>query len=475
MWGIWSSYHPTPVVDPYAGSCYYLIALILLILLSRLLARRSMRKSSLNTVRAAGRFHQILFAMRWLILSIHLVALIWLGWGTVVAYWGSYLGPHFQFALSLVSSIPVFLSWIGLMWAQYPLDRAVREQNAMIQFELGEKVFSPPSLGQYLDVGIRLQILSMIVPIAVALLLRDGLAFLFSLTIIGRWDPEGLLAITISTLATFLIGPELIRWVLPVVRLPDSDLRAGLESMAKRMGLRYRDILLWNTHFAIGNAAVMGVIPQFRYILLSDLLVESMTPAQIQAVFAHEVGHVKHRHMTWYAIFMLVLILWLGNAESLITPVLPNWVPQEILLTITGIMIFFVSFGLLSRAFERQADLFAARHVYEQDAEASTIPLSGITTFNSALEHVARINNMPLDAGQMSTGKNRLTRLYIWLVHHAATWLHGSIRSRMVFLQDLHGNPDDAQRFDRSMAMIRYALVLALLFSGAWLAISMSI
>ena len=41
-------------------------------------------------------------------------------------------------------------------------------------------------------------------------------------------------------------------------------------------------------------------LPHVRYILLSDLLLERMDDEQIEAVFAHEVGHVVHRHMAWY-------------------------------------------------------------------------------------------------------------------------------------------------------------------------------
>ena len=78
-----------------------------------------------------------------------------------------------------------------------------------------------------------------------------------------------------------------------------------LESMAlcRRVGMRYRDILLWRTQNNMGNAAVMGLVPQVRYILLSDLLLETMTESQIEAVFAHELGHIVHRHMAWYIVF----------------------------------------------------------------------------------------------------------------------------------------------------------------------------
>ena len=56
-------------------------------------------------------------------------------------------------------------------------------------------------------------------------------------------------------------------------------------------------MLTWRTRHQIGNAAVMGFIPQVRYILLTDLLLETMSDEQIEAVFAHEMGHVLADHV----------------------------------------------------------------------------------------------------------------------------------------------------------------------------------
>src|SRR5205823_14715197 len=83
--------------------------------------------------------------------------------------------------------------------------------------------------------------------------------------------------------------------------------RARLDAICNRAGVRCRDVLLWRTHHSVGNAAVMGLLPRFRYVLLSDLLVESLPDEQISAVFAHEVGHIRHRHMVWYVLFFIGL------------------------------------------------------------------------------------------------------------------------------------------------------------------------
>ncbi|GIW74945.1 MAG: hypothetical protein KatS3mg104_0008 [Phycisphaerae bacterium] len=109
-------------------------------------------------------------------------------------------------------------------------------------------------------------------------------------------------------------------------------------------------------------------------------------------------------------------------------------------------LVFFVIFGSLSRLFERQADLFAARNVGRTVDDPKVEP-EGVEVFNSALVHVARLNNMPLDASSYSSGRGWLGRGYGWLVHHAGTWLHGSIRSRIEYLRSLLYAPEAAERF----------------------------
>ena len=59
----------------------------------------------------------------------------------------------------------------------------------------------------------------------------------------------------------------------------------------------------------MANAAVIGLLPGWRYVLLSDRLIETMTDAEIEAVFAHELGHIVHNHMAWLVVFFAILIL----------------------------------------------------------------------------------------------------------------------------------------------------------------------
>ena len=113
--------------------------------------------------------------------------------------------------------------------------------------------------------------------------------------------------------ATLLVGvfvslPLVLRLVLGFRPMPGGHLNDRLQAAARRLRFRCR-IFLWNTHGRITNAMVVGVIPRLRYVLLSDRLVEELTPEEVEAVFGHEVGHVKHHHILFYVGFFLLSVL----------------------------------------------------------------------------------------------------------------------------------------------------------------------
>lgn len=200
----------------------------------------------------------------------------------------------------------------------------------------------------------------------------------------------------------------------------------------------------------------MGVMPGMRYILLSDLLLETMTDQQIEAVFAHELGHIVHRHLLWYGVFVVVLMLAFFAAGTTLDAEmaarhLGQWLPPTAIATVLGAGVFFLAFGYLSRRFERQADVFAARTLQETETpgDQSYVGQHGATLFSSALHRVAVVNNIP---------------------ETARSWCHGSIAKRMNYLHDLSLDPAHTFRFDRAMGRVRAMLLTALVVCtfGAW-------
>jgi STE24 endopeptidase len=401
---------------------------------------------------------------------------VWLGWGLFGLGWGDFvldvMGPAGRWSIqtpaALVGVLPALLAWAGLWWSQYPADRALREQSLLSALENGLPVYSPPGLRSYLKANLRLQMLFTVVPVVMLLAAHDLLmvAVLEPLRITPQerpWLNFGLLLVASGGI--FVIAPEILRWVLHTQPLADSPLRRRMEELCRRHKMRYRDILLWRTDHNMGNAAVMGVIPRFRYVLLSDLVLQTMTDEQIEAVFAHELGHVVHRHMLWYLLFVLIFMFALIGPGQWVESHLSfhwlgHWVSRDVAQKLVELVLlvgagatFLLSFGYVSRRFERQADVFAARTMQgeamapmDRDSR-SHVGAHGARIFQSALHRVAVINNIPVAA---------------------RSWCHGSIASRMDYLENLSQNPQRTWAFDRLMSRLYLAMILGLIFSLAW-------
>jgi STE24 endopeptidase len=280
-----------------------------------------------------------------------------------------------------------------------------------------------------------------------------------------QWQVQASILGVGIALIVFMTMPWILRIVLGLQPLPDGPLRDRLFSAARRLHFRCSDILLWNTRGAVANAMVVGIFPFLRYVLLSDRLLEELTPDEVEAVFGHEVGHVKHHHMLYYLVFLLASVGVLG---SLVLPYQNEL--DEILnlrerrdlavlpvVTALGAYIFLV-FGFLSRRCERQADIYGCRAVSCQhavcDGHLNGHPLpegacglcsTGIHTFIQALEKVALLNGISRDKPGF-----------------LQSWQHSTIARRVNFLQTLLTDPKAERRFQRRVFLVKCAFLAVL-------------
>ena len=68
--------------------------------------------------------------------------------------------------------------------------------------------------------------------------------------------------------------------------------------------MSYADILYWPIFGGrMVTAGVMGLISRFRYILITNALFQVLNADEIDAVIAHEIGHIKKRHLLFYLLF----------------------------------------------------------------------------------------------------------------------------------------------------------------------------
>jgi tetratricopeptide (TPR) repeat protein len=127
------------------------------------------------------------------------------------------------------------------------------------------------------------------------------------------------------------------------------------------------------------TAGVMGLVSRFRYILVTRSLLDLLAPAEIDAVIAHEIGHIQKRHLLFYLFFFMGYMLVSFALFDLIVYAIIYVNPAaaffdrmgfdqttviSVLFSLVIILIFLIYFrfifGYFMRNFERQADL----HVY---------------------------------------------------------------------------------------------------------------
>jgi STE24 endopeptidase len=78
-----------------------------------------------------------------------------------------------------------------------------------------------------------------------------------------------------------------------------------LERIAKRVDFSLTGVLVWDTGHMMVNACVTGILPGFPYGLLTDALIDSLSPLEIAAVFGNESGHIGHRHLLYFGFFFM--------------------------------------------------------------------------------------------------------------------------------------------------------------------------
>jgi STE24 endopeptidase len=371
----------------------------------------------------------------------------------------------------LVVMLPFFLGVI-LYWAvQFPADRAIRSLAVERVRTEGGASRSVWGLGEYLLFNIRYQLLLMVVPMTGILVAYD-LAARYS-DQLWEWthlDFVEQVALMIAAGLMFLISPVIIRYVWSTRVLPAGGLRAGLQNICDRIRLRYQEILIWQTDGGVVNACVMGPIPLWRYILLSDGLLETMKEEQIEAVFGHEAGHVKHLHIPFFLLFAGLSMLLVGGMLLLVWNYLPysywrgwlnisrtEWNHALDLAAMGMVLLCWVfGFGWVSRRFERQADVFGVRCVGWNMTHCDRYclvhhPPSGEKPDRKAL--------CPAAADVFAEALHRIAILN-GMAPHARSWRHSSIASRMQFVRVLASDRKKLRRFNRTIVLTKMVLVL---------------
>jgi STE24 endopeptidase len=354
--------------------------------------------------------------------------------------------------LLLVS--PFLILTILKWYSFYPVNRYIREYIVVGQLAEGLSARPVWSQAEYLSFHIRNGLLIILAPMLAIFTIRDVLMLVLE-RYYPDWSGSGV-AIEAGTfagaIAIFILSPFMLRYIWKTRPLPVGPLREKLEQLCERLKLRARDILLWDTSGAVANAAVMGIVRPVRYVLLTDSLVENMQDGQIEAVFGHEAGHVRHHHIFFLVLFVIAsmgagsLLLdagdyaakaWLNGREISVGHI--EWLLGAA--SAGALAGWFLLFGWVSRRFERQADVFSAMSCQpDNEPQQDELSPEAANIMAAALERVAMLNGMAVEA---------------------RSWRHSSIASRMVFLREIADHRKGLKVFLRKIKYMKGVILLA--------------
>jgi Zn-dependent protease with chaperone function len=340
--------------------------------------------------------------------------------------------------LANIGGIAVFVVFLVLMWssARRYYEAVFHRSYTLVGFITANIKINLPILLPWLVLSLVFDILS--------LLQLPGFARIMQ----TYWGDLVLFFVFVLFLVLFF--PPLVRWLWNCTPMPAGSLRTEIEAFFKKQGFS-SDILLWPLFEGqVITAGVMGIIPRFRYVLVTPALLNTMNRDELEAVLAHEIGHVKKKHLLLYILLFLGFSLFFSAAVEPIPylVLVSDWfyslpavlhVGPEVLLAILVAMpallfmlvYFRFIFGYFIRNFERQADL----HVFSALGESASLV--------SSFEKIARLSGN---------------------IRDRKSWHHFGIGERIAFLDRCEQDRAWIRKHDRKVnaSLALYLVIIAL-------------
>jgi len=359
--------------------------------------------------------------------------------------------PSFVNGLTPFGQIPTLqaliflLLFIGLLCVVWGIGFDVYRR--LYQPEFGRRDFIASNISFSAPVLLPWLLISFFTDLIGALPLSAPKAFLSS--------TEGqILYFVVFLLAVALAGPVLIKTFWRCTPLEPGAHRSQIERLCRRAGLAYADILHWPLFGGkMITAGVMGLVRRFRYILVTPSLLRLLDADEIDAVIAHEIGHIKKKHLLFYLLFFAGYLLLSYVTFDIVLYVMifaePIWQfihhsgtsQATVTSAVFSIMIICVFltyfryvFGFFMRNFERQAD----GYVY--------------ALFESAGPLISTLRKIAFTSGQPADRPN---------------WHHYSIRERVDFLRKCEENREWLRRHDTKVRRSIGVYISALALLGA--------
>lgn len=340
-------------------------------------------------------------------------------------------------SLAYLAGIVFFLCYLALLWARLkPTYEEVVEVRKKTFVHVGDK----------LRISIALVLPWLAVNFLHDLLIRAPVQGLRDFMATPWGEPLFLLAMISVAVIWF---PALLVRLFGCRAMPAGLLRSHLERFCARQGIRFGEICLWPlVEGKVLTAGVVGFLGRYRYLLITPALLQSLSEEELEAVVAHEIGHVKKHHLLLYILlflgfaFLVQLCIEPLLGLLLLTPWFYDFLlgyegePVALLAVLTGAPLLIITllyfryvFGYFMRNFERQADHYSYRVM------GGAAPLIGV------FEKIARLG-----------GRKR----------EAPCWHHFSLGQRIANLLECQGNDRLVERHNRKIhtALAGYLLTI---------------
>ncbi len=176
--------------------------------------------------------------------------------------------------------------------------------------------------------------------------------------------------------------------------LPEGELRTRLLSLADRTGFQARTIEVIDGSKRSGHSnAYFTGFGRFRRIVLFDTLISQLSPEELEAVLAHEVGHYKCGHIP--RMLAVGALMLLGSFAALAWLAQSDWFNRGFGFPAGELAPAFLLFGLLSGVvtfwLTPLGNLFSRKHEFEADAFARKA-MGGALPMIGALRKLAQKN-----------------------------------------------------------------------------------
>lgn len=269
------------------------------------------------------------------------------------------------------------------------------------------------------------------------------------LTVFLRSETGEYVSFVLFLLLILILFPPIVRRLWNCTPFPEGPLLDHLQDFFKQQNFSAR-IFLWPLFEGrVITAGVMGIIPGLRYVMITPALLEHLSLDELDAVMAHEIGHIRKKHMLLYLLiisgfsilagfilepftFFLLSRDWYYSLLQVTGMTAENLITAIMAVTVLSLMVLYFRFlfGYFIRNFERQADL----HVFNAIGSSKSI----IAAFEKIAILSGNIRDLP-------------------------SWHHFGIGQRVDYLEKCEKDPSQIAKHNRK---VRHSLLAYILLVG---------